>query len=210
MFTGVSDGVGMGFYLASENLWVSSDDLAGDIDSLTEGFVGLEDFLAIGVGRLATSDLEPTETGMSDEGPWGSFAGTNGATATLFLDPARGVVRSLQLSDSEGETRLSMTHTSHMLVDDIWFPEQTIYQLGGSDFEVEFNYSGWDRLGSIPNAFGVSAPAGAEVMSFSELMERVASNEADGGTEGEGDSVQTSIADDELNPPATAPGVDLQ
>jgi len=170
MFTGVSDGEAMGFYLASENMWVYSDDLAGDVDLLTGGFAGLEDFLAMGLGRVASPDLEPVETGMSPEGPWGSFAGNEGATATLHLDPDRGLVRMLELADSAGEVKLTMTHTAHMLVDEVWYPEQTIYHFVGTDVSMEFNYSAWDRLGSIPNAFGVLAPSTAEELALSELL----------------------------------------
>ena len=187
---------------------MSSDDLDDDINSLTAGFVGVEDFLAISIGRLANQELEPTMTGVSEEGPWGRFAGEDGATATMFLDPARGVLSRLQVSDGDGEIRLIMTHTEHMLVEDIWFPQQTIYQLVGTELEVEFNYSGWDRLGSIPNAFGVSAPAGADVLSFSELMERMSTVDID--ELADEDSAQLGIADDELNPSTATPSVDLQ
>gem|GEM_PF-5724805 len=208
MITGVSDGEAMGLYLASENLWVSSEDLSGDIDSLTSGIVAFEDLLSMSLGRLVTTGMTPSATGSTAEGPWGRFDGADGSAATMYLDPARGVVSSLHLADEHGDVRLVMTHTSHMMVDDIWFPEQTLYQLVGTELEVEFNYSAWDRLGSIPSAFGVSAPAGAEVITIRELAARINSLDEVGNIDEQ--SVQPSITNDELGAPATTPGVDLE
>ena len=171
LFMSVTDGDGLGLYLASESIWLFSDDADEDLAAASGGVLDLEDLLQLSLGRMPQVDLEPVAEGNDERGPWYDYAGDSPGSARLYFSPDDAAVAGVELRDGGGVLRMSAFHEEFMEVEGVSLPKLSRVVVPDSELTLEFSYSDWTRLGRIPNAFGVTPPAGAEQIRIGDAIQ---------------------------------------
>ena len=172
VFTLISDGTGVGLVLHRENVYILVEHAADLLGPLVNQGVGLESLTAVLLGSVPWSETAPSSIEEIEDGIRFVYSGPEGSSVKVQLHPG-GELALLETFDAEDVLVFSVAHREYSKVEGFRMPKKTYIQMPAADLSVQLKFSDWSELAKIPNAFGLDAPSGVEVIGYEEALERL-------------------------------------
>ncbi len=167
-----SDGKAFSIYVVPEKLWLGSDDAEGLLRELTGGSAGLQDFVSLLIGRMPFSDAEVLGRKVQEGNAIYTFGGPEDTKAIVVLDVRSLTNKRIEAYDTDGRMVLSSTYEDYTKVGRSLLPEEVKIVAESIQFEMELEFSSWDELGVIPDAFEIPSPPGSRELDLDVLLEK--------------------------------------
>ena len=178
VFTFVSNGEGVGLILHSApeelaNTYILVEDARDFLGEGGEGGVGLESFTSLLMGTLPYKTQTPIRTEEDEEGTLFVYAGPAMAETQIRLHNG-GELLQLEIFNGEGKKVFTLRNDELMKVAGIRMPKSTVIESPIHGLQLKLKYSDWAELAQIPDAFGLEAPSGVEVIDVETAFQRLA------------------------------------
>lgn len=168
----VSDGVGFSVFVVNKNALYSTPDAEALLREASGGAAGLEDIVAVFVGKVPFEGREVTGVQAGDGETVFSFAGPEGTRAEVALDDSDATTRRIAAYDAEGAMALTATYQDYQRVGESRLPGEVLVTVPALGLEVKLSFKSWTELAQAPDVFSVPAQPGVEPIDLGELLTR--------------------------------------
>lgn len=186
LVTSTSNGSALHVWSQRDRVFYAGNEAEAVLKRITGGEVGIEDFLAILTGKLPLPDAEILHIGrmvFEDDGVVIVMLGPDDIRVRAVIDPKTGLVRQLRVdppsddagyTEPTGEPILQVTYSGQVREGKTIFPQTIDVQMPRIGWAVSLNAKRWAALTEAPEAFDMSAPAGASIKDLRETLEEMA------------------------------------
>lgn len=167
-----SDGKAFSVYIVPEKLWLGSDDAEGLLREVTGGSAGLEDFVSLLIGRMPFQDAEVLGRKIHEGAAVYTFGGPDDTKAIVVLDVRSLTNQRIEAYDTDGALVLQSDYEDYTKVGRSLLPEEVAIKADAIQFGLELEFSSWEELGVIPDAFTIPSPRGSRELDLDDLMDK--------------------------------------
>ena len=141
---------------------------------MTGGAAGVEDLIALMIGRLPFQDAELMDAHRDRKAMESTFtfAGPNGTRAVVVLDDRLLTNKRIDAYDKDDRLVLHAEYEDYMKSGRSRLPEEALIEVPLIEFTMELEFDGWDELGVIPDAFTLPDPGSTRQVDLDELIDK--------------------------------------